>query len=1630
MSSRPRRSCARGDTSILSPSTIFLWSDARLKQELTRRGLSRTGIRQDLIDRLLDDINGVIKKEEPCTSALSEIAKDTTSESQAVEVKREPESDEASAENINVSDVVESESPTTKRRGKRKTSVSDSTPQTEEKRRKLTVPRGRKKPSATCTETPAARPRRFKNRASAGEDVAASNKTVADSEDICSHPTTDASLFVDQKPTTEETMCPPAQPTPTCSIMKPILSILPKVRPLPSALLATRASSSAEAAESTTEASNRPQRSSDSATPSPMFANNDIYDSSADDKSPTTGKPSVIPRKSSSSGSTTAVLGTIPSSKRIQPQKDEDDRHHQRKISSLGGGTSKSDRLNASKPITEAWAERLAELKKADPGKYSAGSAVKEKSRERDLETRRKSSSTKPSVSSAGPTSGNVKKPASSTSGKARERVDLLDTILNQQSEFLQTMRRSEDRCSPEPVRAVQRNEQSEENIDLQNTERGHDLSGAAEEAYRRFEQTFSESNSSKSSPRSPQFLPLLPPPPPPPKPIQTAPFKKGITLSADMVQLLVPPPPPPPPQPPMKDVPPPPPPRRPKVNDFEDLPPPPPPPKRLKPARSTPALNKEPATKSACNLEPKQEVPSENSKVDDLAIMADVRTCLEYAVFLVSSIRPFDEISGDLLPGEEVPVPFLQRSERITASELHDSLSSSAETLEEKTSEEQPDSSAEAAQSGAPKEDEEEYDPLDATAIEDFEAYVPSAVIARPTDELDPSITPSLDGAEHEQYSPGSAAELHIDDDHDEGEITEDSDSDIQSIADSDDESEGDDGENDQGAFMRHDENGRLVRVMRRTRKRNDQIDPLTTQLKIEVTSSVDESARNEAEEEIEKKPDREILDNPRHLLQRASAVLQGLGNGQETQYTQMPYDDDYEEEECVQPMDSFHGEPVPDDDDLFEVAAGLKPKRKEEVIIEERIPESTEEFEIDFYNGDLHLKGAPDNDWIIDPDNQDGLALVWGGVRSTHGILSKCRQNPESSPERTDENLRSIVFQVKITDLLPTRHLPFDELDPNDIRVGFSFRSSPLVLGEYPSSYCCTSLGKKANSNVFTDYGDSFGVGDVITAELDFEKGNISFWKNTECMGVAFANVTIPEDEAVYPHICVKNCRVSVNFGTFPGGEEEWIKRPEWTFPNSLPSSQTERAPTPPESKSDCTVLMMVGLPSVGKTTWVRRYIREHPKEHWTLISADTILASMKVNGVSRNSSHIGRWDMVLGLVGKARNRLLSLAARRRRNYILDFTNCDPETRKKRLALFEGFFRQCVTIVPSDEVMQQRHAKHLRQNRGEGTAAVPIETFLELKAVMEMPVVSEFLESVIYVDPAMEDAQIAIDRIAKFNEEGRPWYSSKYNKKRGFWNGTYGDEPYRKPSATQTRTQAVSSAEKNHSETLTVTAVENVSSVITSDAESEKTSPTTVASLVKLVQISPLEPVNKLPEKLAPISVNGSENVKVPAHSGMTLSMVSPPTVNRVDEPQNVVSVPPIVPVVFDHPPPSNPSLVVQPRPTNLPPVVQPQVPPPPPPPLSTVPQISPFPVTTSATSHSSPLAVQVTNFSPRRRWDAPPPVLPNFSIPPPSLVTPNLFVPNVATMPPPPIIPLIPNTSIPPPNVPPPGWPHHLG
>ncbi|ETN72979.1 hypothetical protein NECAME_18578, partial [Necator americanus] len=147
-----------------------------------------------------------------------------------------------------------------------------------------------------------------------------------------------------------------------------------------------------------------------------------------------------------------------------------------------------------------------------------------------------------------------------------------------------------------------------------------------------------------------------------------------------------------------------------------------------------------------------------------------------------------------------------------------------------------------------------------------------------------------------------------------------------------------------------------------------------------------------------------------------------------------------------------------------------------------------------------------------------------------------------------------------------------------------------------------------------------------------------------------------------------------------------------------------------------------------------------------------------------------------------------------------------------------------------------------------------------------------------------------------------------------------------------------------------------------------------------------------------------------------------IQPPIPGPHVSPTIVVQTPPVsVPVVRQ-----NTTIPVVQQASTIPSVVQK-------PPVTIIPP-PPFQIHTPV-NLSSPVAVQISTYSPRNRWDAPPPAMPNFavpppSVPPPSLVMPNLYAPNAVQG----VIPLIPNISIPPPgvpptNVPPPGWPPRL-
>uniref|UniRef100_A0A0K0EY96 SAP domain-containing protein n=1 Tax=Strongyloides venezuelensis TaxID=75913 RepID=A0A0K0EY96_STRVS len=502
------------------------------------------------------------------------------------------------------------------------------------------------------------------------------------------------------------------------------------------------------------------------------------------------------------------------------------------------------------------------------------------------------------------------------------------------------------------------------------------------------------------------------------------------------------------------------------------------------------------------------------------------------------------------------------------------------------------------------------------------------------------------------------------------------------------------------------------------------------------------------------------ELMKDPAALLQKATAVLKNLNDKVDYKYEQFPCESTFVED--VKPLPEFHGEPVQSDveeDDYFAKAAGIKKKKDKNAVVipEEEAPPMNDEIDLDYYNADLHIKASVDDKWLIEPENSDGFALMWGGIRSNYGI-------------KYDKNLSSygkkFCFQVKIVDHLSLKHVPFEEREPYDIRVGWSLNNKSQALGDLAGTYCFNSKAMKATGCIFSDYGEPFSINDVITTILDISRGHISYYKNNEFLGIAFNETCFKDNDAIFAHIAIKNCKVKVNFGH--GSEEDF---PSNFLPNDVYflntincSEEMVRSRQPPPRKGDCTVIMTVGLPGSGKTTWVRKYLRDNPDGHWRVISSDALLQQMRIDGIPRKQIHSGRWDMVMGLAAKAVVKAMGLACRRKHNYIIDGTNVSRDARKRKLAQFQDFQRKCVVLIPPEKELIHRQMK---QEKQDGVRPIPAEAMLELKATMSIPELKEEpVEDIIFVEP--EQISHALKIVENYNKEGEPWLIQKNKQKR----------------------------------------------------------------------------------------------------------------------------------------------------------------------------------------------------------------------------------------------------------------------
>uniref|UniRef100_A0A8D3BEX1 Uncharacterized protein n=1 Tax=Scophthalmus maximus TaxID=52904 RepID=A0A8D3BEX1_SCOMX len=387
-----------------------------------------------------------------------------------------------------------------------------------------------------------------------------------------------------------------------------------------------------------------------------------------------------------------------------------------------------------------------------------------------------------------------------------------------------------------------------------------------------------------------------------------------------------------------------------------------------------------------------------------------------------------------------------------------------------------------------------------------------------------------------------------------------------------------------------------------------------------------------------------------------------------------------------------------------------------------------------IDTYNCDLHFKVSRDR-YSGYPLTIEGFAYLWAGARASHGVTRG-----------------RVCYEMKINEEIPVKHLPSSEPDPHVVRIGWSLNHCSTQLGEEPFSFGYGGTGKKSADCKFANFGEKFGENDVIGCYIDFDQGDeveMCYSKNGVWLGEAFR--TTKEElagRALFPHVLVKNCAVEFNFGQ---KREPYFPPPEgYTYIHNLDMEDKIRGTKGPASKSDCEILMMVGLPACGKTTWAIKHAETNPEKKYNILGTNAIMDKMKVMGLRRQKNYAGRWDILIQQATQCLNRLIEIAARKRRNYILDQTNVYGSARRRKMRPFEGFQRKAIVICPTDEDLKERT---LKQTNEQGKD-VPDHAVLEMKANFTLPEACDFLEAVSYSELQQDEAE---KLLKQYNEEGR---------------------------------------------------------------------------------------------------------------------------------------------------------------------------------------------------------------------------------------------------------------------------------
>eukprot|EP00755_Sulcionema_specki_P035641 Sspe_Gene.21862::Locus_8232_Transcript_1_1_Confidence_1.000_Length_1702::g.21862::m.21862/K15047/HNRNPUL1, E1BAP5; heterogeneous nuclear ribonucleoprotein U-like protein 1 len=371
---------------------------------------------------------------------------------------------------------------------------------------------------------------------------------------------------------------------------------------------------------------------------------------------------------------------------------------------------------------------------------------------------------------------------------------------------------------------------------------------------------------------------------------------------------------------------------------------------------------------------------------------------------------------------------------------------------------------------------------------------------------------------------------------------------------------------------------------------------------------------------------------------------------------------------------------------------------------------------------------------------------SFMWSGCRATHAAQSG-----------------KVAFAIRV-------------LAGKLCRVGWSTSGASLNLGQDDQSFGYGGTAKKSNSNQFTDYGDTYSEGDVITALIDYDAKVISFCKNGRFLGEAFRLPGWLSSVPMFPHVLTKNARVRVFYGEgdrseypeLPAGftwlSDTLVKASPWSEEGvkvegqpavarlEAPSRRIEPSTDVPFVESvypgekigpnQKRLIMLVGLPGSGKTHWAKWYVKSNPHCKFNLLSTNLILERKMPN---TKWGYDERWERLIKEASQTLEQQLEMASKETGNIIWDQTNVYPNARRRKLQRFQGFHKTAIVFIPPEDL----HKKWIQNQREETGQNVPADVVAQMKKNFELPSTSFLFDQVIFAfHNSADDVQEAMAR------------------------------------------------------------------------------------------------------------------------------------------------------------------------------------------------------------------------------------------------------------------------------------------